>query len=135
MTQHNAFRPLNENEINAMVKLNLEMFRQYVETANMYDSALLDDFHVSYESISDGVRSRTDSNVLHGSFTICLLVHSSGLVWRGCSHRSYRDKPNHLKGDALAFNCALASKPVSIPGYIPSSKIAAFKDEVAKLTL
>ena len=113
--QENEFRPLNANEKHTLIQLS-------------NDKRLAFKINHSLDLLSQSVdRLRVSYERLQGGFCVCLLVvdksdksvahpdeHNS-LVWRGVSRRSYKDKPNSIKGEILAFKRAiLYSLPVEI---------------------
>lgn len=97
------FRPLNDAEIHALESI--------IEKGQEKQILKAEDLQISYERLS-------------GGFTVCVLIESRRAgrgkppvrtIFRGASRQSKHDKPNRIKGDALAFNRAIRdSKPVTI---------------------
>lgn len=99
----NSFRYLNSNELHVLGKL-AGIANLLDDQGECPDSIDWDQLTVSYETFP-------------GGFTVCLLAYlvdnGHTFVWRGASRRSKHDKPNHIKGEILAFKRAvLHSRPV-----------------------
>lgn len=87
------FRLLNANEIHCLQRLGIS-----------------DDFE-SKENIR--VRYHTTG----GDFTVCVVSFSAAPgIWimSGASHRSYKDKPNYIRGKILAFRRAVKTRPILV---------------------
>lgn len=75
--------------------------------------------------ISDAENLLVSYERMQGGFTVCVLTlerYGSDLepqvvIWRGVSRRSYKDKPNAIRGEMLAFSRAiLYSRAVTLDG-------------------
>lgn len=92
----NSFRSLNENEIRCLHKHTTEK--------NHIDPELVSEIEVSYSHSQ-------------GGFTVCvikfMLSDGESVLFVGASRRSYKDKPNKIKGEILAFRRAIKSTPIS----------------------
>lgn len=95
MSQMNHFRPLNENEIRCLHK------------------------HSTYKSPIDPeivMQIEVAFSRSQGGFTVCnvkcILTGGYVVLLSGASRRSYKDKPNTIRGEILAFRRAIQTKPI-----------------------
>ena len=102
-----TFRELNENERNAIASARAKGKLLNNHPLNVEETNAV---KVSYEK-------------MQGGFCVCVIViqkrFSSNefgyLIFRGASRRSYKDTPNSIKGEMLAFRRAiLFSRPVEL---------------------
>lgn len=111
-TCRNSFRPLNDNEFNILI-VKGGIVHCLSDRGTFLSSFYWNNLRISYEELS-------------GGFTVCLLVLPScvldaststttSFLWRGVSRCSYHDRPNRIKGQALAFiRVILESRPVEV---------------------
>lgn len=99
MSISTSFRPLNENELKAIMyavqKGKIKDNHPVFQDANVVK--------VSYEK-------------MQGGFCVCvLIVPTFGYIYRGASRRSYKDPRKPIRGEMLAFSRAiLYSRPVEL---------------------
>lgn len=105
-----AFRPLNPRELAALesglTKGRMRVLNPFVPIIQHHPSsreykALVQLFSVSYQQLS-------------GNFLSCIVLYNRtdehthySVLWRGVSRRSYKDRPNRIHGEMLAFSRAV----------------------------